>query len=493
MTAASLYDGARALGVAVLLAGPAVVAFFSGGYFEQPRLWAALVACALLALAALTTPRPLPPSTAGRVALLGLSALAALTALSATWAASPGAALDDTGRLVAYAATLAAGAALLRPRAFARAVEPAIALGGLIVVGYGLSERVVPGLVDLEGSASAVGRLEQPLTYWNGMGALAAFALTACVRLVGDHERPRALRAGAAAAVPPLAAGLYLTFSRGSLAALAVGLALIGWLAPTRAQGQALALCLVGGLIAALLAAILPDVRGVDGAVGSRETGGAALGACLILLAGASALLAVRLADGADARRRVARSRLALVALPALVVATLAFVIAAAEERPAPTGAQAARLASVESSRYSYWKVAARSFADAPLLGAGSGSFRLEWRQHRDIPEVVRDAHSLPLETAAELGLAGLLALALFLGGVATCATRAVREDPVLAPGLAAVGACWAAVAALDWHWEMPAVTLPALLAMAALLARAGSVCGAPAGCRAPPPPARRS
>src|SRR2546423_13195276 len=39
--------------VAVLLAAPTVLAYFSGGYFEEPRLWAAMGACALALLAAL--------------------------------------------------------------------------------------------------------------------------------------------------------------------------------------------------------------------------------------------------------------------------------------------------------------------------------------------------------------------------------------------------------------------------------------------------------
>ena len=51
-------------GAAILIAGPTALAFFSGGYFDRPRLVAAVVAWALVILAALTA-RPLPVPPAG--------------------------------------------------------------------------------------------------------------------------------------------------------------------------------------------------------------------------------------------------------------------------------------------------------------------------------------------------------------------------------------------------------------------------------------------
>ena len=76
---------------AALLAGPAVLAFASGGYFASARLTASLGAWAVLAGAALLAPGPVLPRTApARAALLGLAGLAAWTASSAAWAPSPG-------------------------------------------------------------------------------------------------------------------------------------------------------------------------------------------------------------------------------------------------------------------------------------------------------------------------------------------------------------------------------------------------------------------
>ncbi len=81
------------------------------------------------------------------------------------------------------------------------------------------------------------------------------------------------------------------------------------------------------------------------------------------------------------------------------------------------------------------------------------------------------DAHSLYLETAAELGIVGLAFLAMFLVGMAVSVLRLYRIDHSAAAGLAAGLSVWAFHAGLDWDWEMPAVTLPALLLAAAAVA----------------------
>ena len=53
----------------VLLAAPTAIAFFSGGYFEEARLWAAIIAWAFVALLALFGSSPLPRSAPAWLAL----------------------------------------------------------------------------------------------------------------------------------------------------------------------------------------------------------------------------------------------------------------------------------------------------------------------------------------------------------------------------------------------------------------------------------------
>ena len=96
------------------------------------------------------------------------------------------------------------------------------------------------------------------------------------------------------------------------------------------------------------------------------------------------------------------------------------------------------------------------------------------WLRDRTLPEVVRDAHSIWLETAAELGLVGLLLLAALFGGVAWCALLAHRRAAAGVAGPAAALAVWAAHSAIDWDWELPGgPTLTALVLAGLVLALA--------------------
>lgn len=460
-----------------ILAGPAVIAFFSGGFYDTPRLVAGLVAAALLLGGALLAERPLPRYWPGRLALGGMAGLTLWSALSVGWAPIGGPAIDDVQRLVLYLLGLAAAAAWLRPVPAARAVEPALALGALCVVGYGLSERMLPGLLEFEASRAADGRLEQPLTYWNGMGAIAVVGIVLCVRLAGSAERTRWLRAAAAAGVPTLAAGLYLTFSRGGLAALAVGILALLALAPERPQVRAAGVSAVAGACALLLATALPEVRTVAGGDGQ---GAALLAGLLALAVGAGVFqgLLARNEDREKPRPLARRRRWVAIAGAGLAAAVVGGTLLAGgfggeaqRDRAAQAGPE--RLRSLGSNRYDYWEVALASLADAPLRGVGTAGFRAEWQRDRELPEVVRDAHSLYLETAAELGIVGLLLLGAVLLGVGASARRALRRDPAAAAGATATLAAWALHAGLDWDWELPGVTLPAL-ALAGLLLASG-------------------
>ena len=193
-----------AVAAACLLAGPTVLAFFSGGYYAEPRLIAAIVAWLLVLALALAGPAPLPRSRAGRaarsagsslldaleraVAHLGAAAAVRRSRASQRLAALPGALLLGVG--------VAADAAL-RCAPSSRRSPPAPP----IVIGYGLAGRLLPGIVELDRSRSAGGRLEQPITYWNAEGALAAIGLVLCARAGRrPHAGRAALRAAAAAA-----------------------------------------------------------------------------------------------------------------------------------------------------------------------------------------------------------------------------------------------------------------------------------------------------
>lgn len=99
---------------ACLLVGPTVLAFFSGGYFAEPRLIAAIVAWSLVLALCAVGPAPLPSRTPGRLALAGLVLLTLWSAASSTWAPLRGPALENVERLVLYVGSLLVAIGVLR-------------------------------------------------------------------------------------------------------------------------------------------------------------------------------------------------------------------------------------------------------------------------------------------------------------------------------------------------------------------------------------------
>jgi hypothetical protein len=475
---------AAVAGLALLaLAAPTVLAFFKGGYFEGPRDVALAVTGLLLGACALLLPvRALwPRNRHARLALGAFAALTAWTALSVRWAP-----LDDNAwatfeRDALYLAALVIAAATLRH--VPRAVEPALAAGALVVVGYGLLGRLLPDVVHAHSSASAGGRLDQPLTYWNAMGALGAIGFTLAARIAGDDTRGWRWRAAGAAAAVPLAVAIYLTFSRGALAATAAGLVVLLALAPSFNQLRAAAIAVEAGIVGCAVAAASPAVRTLDGSHAAAQ--GAAVLVALLALMGLAAF-AQRWACRDEA---TGGSRMGRLPLPrhhgwvaaALVAAMLVVPVALAAGSDAPSaagdprfGASTSRLASTDSPRYHYWKVAIDAFADHPLKGIGAGGFAVRWLEDRPVRQPAQDAHSLEIETFAELGLAGGLLLVLMGAGIGLASRDAVRlrGAAVVAGPIAALSA-YAFHSAIDWDWEMPALTLVGVALAGALLAAA--------------------
>jgi O-antigen ligase len=203
---------------------------------------------------------------------------------------------------------------------------------------------------------------------------------------------------------------------------------------------------------------------------------GALVIACLV------AMLAERTIDRVMLARRVLEV--------AVVVGVLAVIVGAVfivGRNPEPTPKEVtsrganlptnrARLATLKSNRYDYWKVALHGFGDKPLAGAGAHGFQALWLQRRDIRENAQDAHSLYIETLAELGVIGFAFLVAFLTGAFVSLRRALANPAfrVSAVGWAAALAAGFVHADVDWDWEMPAVFLILLALVGAAIAAAG-------------------
>ncbi len=428
-----------------------------GGYAATAWGWSSVVVMAALAVLLWRgVPRPTRPALALVAGLVGLTAW---TAASTLWSSDVTASVLEIERLLVYAGAAAVFVlAASGPALLAGVLGATSLLCGLGLARWLLGDPEVP----LSADPRAADRLSEPIGYANGVAVLAAMGLLLAVGFAARAGRTR-YAAVAAAPVPLLAATLLFTYGRGAWLALVFGLAVGIAIGPKRLQLAATAAALAPLAAAAVLASHALEA-------------GAALAVVLLVLCAVSAgteatLRSVRITVPQGARTAFAAT---LVAIPFAAAAVVLVsqggpggVYGAFREAPAPVhGDVGSRLFSASgSNRADYWSVAWRTYEDDPLLGEGAGTYARAWLAERPIPQPVRDAHNLYLETLAELGPAGLLLLAFALA--APLAARRSRWTPVaLAPY-----AAFLLHAAQDWDWELPAVTVAALASGAAMVA----------------------
>lgn len=457
-----------------------------GAYFSQSWGWVALAFLVPTAIVLVLGLVEAPGRWRAAFALL-VGAFASWTTASALWSVSSSGTLRETERMLVYVA-LALGVALLARRGDASAIVGGVLAGVVVVSGYALGSRLLPGLYSPYDVATEGWKLALPIGYKNALGLLTTLGAILAVG-VAAHARSIALRAVGGAVVPGLVVTLYLTFSRGAWAALAFGL--VSMISVDSRRFRLLVTAVVVAPIAVVAVAIASRYEALtlkgDPPPADVEEQGLRLLLVLALLSALSAagVLAVSLGERrrrpSPVMRRAVELALALSVFAALVLGLMAVGgprAAAAElverfEAPyVPSGKDAnTRYFSLsgrdrsETFRFT-WSLA----RERPIAGHGAGAFEYVWYERRPSENVIRDAHSLYLETLAELGGVGLglLGLALVTPLAAAVTSRRARLVP------AGVGAylAWATHAALDWDWEMVGVTVAGLLVgSAALLA----------------------
>jgi O-antigen ligase len=189
------------------------------------------------------------------------------------------------------------------------------------------------------------------------------------------------------------------------------------------------------------LPALLPAVTSRRRRLAAAGAAGLAVAAAVLVLAGSrlSLAMAVVVAGLWLARRRGVRLR---VAAPAVVVIA---VLAGALAFGSGGG-------DVLHGRGSTWRAAVATFADQPLTGTGADAFLAGSARHQG-GQTILFAHDLPLELAAELGIAGIaLAIALYAtAGMALWRSRGTSAGRLLGPAAAA----FLAASLLDWPWHL--------------------------------------
>jgi O-antigen ligase len=425
----------------LLLVPPALVvalALAQGGFDPSSWVWAGAIA-AWASATFVVGARELRLSRQAATWLVSACAVLAWVALSWVWSDRRAQTVLEQRRTVVYVAAALALVMLVRyGREQLVLVLTHAAIVAVIV--YALA-RYLTGTRTFDPFEGRL--LAQPLGYANALAALAAMGIvlgTGLTAMVGGRQ----LRVAVAATVPVLTAALTLTHSRGAVVALGPGLAVVVLCADDAAPYVgAMILVAPGAAVAVIVTALsrLSDGNATPHAHASWIVGGVTIGC-----AAGTAL--------ASSRTRVKGRHLPRpVIAAALVAGAIAAIAATWSTEP----------------RASLWRVAWHQFTSHLVGGTGAGTFALAWARSglAETRGGALDAHSLYLETLAELGLVGLAVLLVFL--VLPLAHRSLRTGT--APVAAGAYVVFLVHAGLDWDWEMPAVVLAGLCCGAAALA----------------------
>ena len=444
-----------------------------GAYFSQSWGWVAL-AFLVPTTVLLILDRVAVPGRLRIVFASSMGALAVWIALSTLWSISTPASVREVERGLVYVA-VALAVALVLGRGDGPGVLAGASVGITLVSAYGLATRLFPDRLDAYDDPFNTYRLAEPLGYWNALGLLSAMGLVIAIGLVA-HSRRTSVGVMVAAGIPVLALTLYFTFSRGAWAALAIGLGAAIATDPRRLRlawtAVVVALPSLGCVAYASRHSAL-TTENSPAAAAAREGHRVAIALCIVIIVSALAALGAR----ALATRISVSHRASVVFDLLLAGSAVVIVVATLIAAGGPSGLQRRfnaepvagvdlneRLFSISGNgRSELLRVAWDSGRQQPLSGNGAGTFEYLWYEMRPNPLIVRDSHSLYVETFAELGVVGLVLLVGALLVLVAGGIRA-RRQRFVASGLGAFVA-WSASSALDWHWEMVGVTLTALLA----------------------------
>jgi hypothetical protein len=448
-----------------------------------------LVAGVVLAatLLAIGTRRSELPAT---LAAAAFALFVVATAISTAWSVAPDQSWIEANRVVTYLAAFGVGMALvsLAPQRWAAL------LGGITIAAVGISvwallHKVFPAGLEAD---EIYARLRQPFGYWNAVGLMAALGVPGCLWLGARRTGHQALNALACPAVALLVVVLMLSYSRGSLLALALGCAF--WFATVPLRLRGFAVLATGAAGAALIiawafsqVALSQDRVPID----LRDQAGHQLGIAVLFVL--VALTAIGLAIGFYRDRNplspVNRRRAGIAVVVALALVPAVGAVGLATSQRGLTGSishafdqltdtsvggvtnQPGRLTAVASVRARYWNDALKIFKEHPALGVGVGGYQFARLRIRTDTLDVLHAHGYVVQVLADRGIVGLALSLLALLAVAWAAAVAIRRRDPAGPErtglltLAAMIIVFGVSSFVDWTWFVPGVAIPMLLA----------------------------
>lgn len=437
-----------------------MLGFERGGYYATAWGWATIAALAA-ASAAIVRTKSIAGSRLDALLLGGLAGLALWTLAEASRHGAATHGVPSLERCVLYLAAAWAAIQLISRRTADAALAGVLA-AIVVVLGSALVALLLPHVVRADEFEGRL--LFLPLGYANACGILAAVGTLLALGLAG-HATPL-LRGAAAAALVPLVVALALTGSRGAVLAACGGLVIFVALDAT-GRGAVLSVLYLPVPLAAAAIASRTDVGDVRATTSLVAHDGRLVALTVAGLTAVQPALAATLHRQTESPRARRHAYRGLLGCAGAGILTIAFM----------------GLGGALGDRPAYWHVAWADIQAHPLAGSGPGSFASVWLARRTTVAAALNAHNLYLETLAELGPLGLIAL---LGALAAPLAVLRRRLPTT---IAAAGGAYVAFllhAGLDWDWQMPAVTVTGLICGGCLLAARRDP-------RAPSPRSRRS
>jgi hypothetical protein len=420
------------------------------------------------------------------IGLVLLTGFFVWTWIAAGWTSSQEQTLIEVGRVATYIGAFLACACLLT-RGSVRALLCGVAAGIAVVCALAVLSKLLPSLFPADQSARfyATPRLRYPFDYSDGVGEFAALGVP-LLWYVATGARSVWARGLGAASLPVVLLCLTMTVSRGGILAAVLAVIVFLLLCPDRLPRVLSGLLAAGGTAVLILALLsrkgLTDRLFAAAPPGQRHS----MLAILIVVVVVVGVLQAAIALAARRRTRAAwtvvgpggaRVTGGLIAILVAAAVVAFFATGAAhhfwEQFKQPTAASSGssyfRLLSVAGShRYQYWQVALHAFESSPWKGIGPGTFQFYWAQHQTLGEYVLNAHSLWLETLAELGIVGLaLVGGFFIWVLVSGSVRALGEPPPersLRVAAVAGVAAFCAAAAFDWVWQIGVIPIVAML-----------------------------